>query len=66
MLECLVRQTSVLNCVITLLKRSSPGEEGQGPVLLLVPKDLGHVLAEAQREAVLIGAGPEDRGPEGL
>ena len=48
------------------LKRYSPGEEGQWPVLLLVPKDLGHVLAEAQREAVLIGAGPEDRRSERL
>ncbi len=37
-----------------------PGEDGQQPVLLLVSKDLSDILPETQREAVLIGACPED------
>lgn len=43
-----------------------PGEDRQQPVLLLVTKDLSDILAETQREAILIRACPEDRRSESL
>ena len=43
-----------------------PGVDGQAPVLLLVSKHLGEILAEAQSKAVLVRAAPEHRSPERL
>lgn len=51
---------------VVFFLQGSPGEDRDGPVLGLIPKDLAEVLTEAQTEAVLVGAVTKHRGAHGL